>query len=147
MKIMQVFATRRQVIRWLALMLLAPGCEAAAEPLAPVQGKVSYKGIALHTGTIAFTPDESRGSSGPLARAEIQPDGTYRLTTGDSPGATVGRHRVTIVSLDETGGPTTSHDFKIPRSLLPDKYRDPELSGLTCEVKAGQQNVIDFNLE
>jgi hypothetical protein len=37
--------------------------------------------------------------------------------------------------------------FRIPHSLLPDKYRDPELSGLIGEVKAGQENLIDFHLE
>jgi hypothetical protein len=33
------------------------------------------------------------------------------------------------------------------RSLLPTKYRDPELSGLVCEIRAGQVNTINFDLE
>jgi hypothetical protein len=30
---------------------------------------------------------------------------------------------------------------------VPEKYRDPELSGLSCEVKPECANCIDFNLE
>jgi hypothetical protein len=144
-------ATIMQVVRRtvcsLALVLLAAGCDAGMEPLAPVQGKVAYKGIPLHTGTIVFTPDELRGTSGPLGCADIEADGTYRLRSGTALGAVIGWHRVTIVALQEAPPLATDHAFTIPRSLLPDKYRDPELSGLTCEVKAGQHNVIDFNLD
>jgi hypothetical protein len=35
----------------------------------------------------------------------------------------------------------------VPQSLLPDRYRDPDLSGLVCEVQADRSNVFDFNLE
>jgi hypothetical protein len=31
--------------------------------------------------------------------------------------------------------------------LLPEKYRDPELSGLFCEVKGGFAQALDFNLD
>jgi hypothetical protein len=132
---------------WLAIMLSAAGCEGGADSLAQVQGKVTYKGIPLHTGSIVFTPDAVRGTSGPLGRADIQRDGTYHLRTGDAFGVVVGWHRVTIVAVEENNVPEYGRSFAIPRSLLPDKYRDPDLSGLTCEVKAGRENVIDFNLD
>jgi hypothetical protein len=82
-----------------------------------------------------------------VARAEIQADGTYVLQTGDLPGAAAGWHRVTLVALEAQSAHLASGSFVVPRSLLPEKYRDPELSGLVCEVKAGQDNSIDFNLE
>ncbi len=134
-------------VGWLALVLSAAGCDGGADTLAQVQGKVTYKGIPLHIGSIVFAPDTARGASGPLGRADIQRDGTYHLRTGDALGAIVGWHRVTIAAVEENNIPEPGRSFAIPRSLLPDKYRDPELSGLTCEVKVGRQNVIDFNLD
>jgi len=128
-------------------VLLAAGCDGGEGSLAPVRGTVFYRGAPLQRGTIVFTPDALRGSDGSLARADIQPDGTYRLQTGESHGAALGWHRVTIVAQEDVPAPAADHSFVIPRSLLPDKYRDPELSGLTCEIKAGQENVIDFHLE
>jgi hypothetical protein len=128
------------------LLSMAAGCD-SAESLVPVRGKVSYQGTPLHTGIIVFTPDALRGTTGSLARGEIQPDGAYTLHTGDALGVTVGRHRVTIVALDPTPAVASGQSSLIPRSLLPDKYRDPDLSGLTCDVQPGRENSIDFNLD
>ena len=127
----------------LALLVLA-GCQQGTAPLAPVHGKVLYHGALLQSGTIVFTPDASRGSSGPLASAEIQADGTYSLRSGQGFGAAPGWHRVTIAAVY---APTNTQGYAVPQSLVPDKYRDPELSGLVCEVKRDQPNVFDFNLE
>jgi hypothetical protein len=75
-----------------------------------------------------------------MARAEIQPGGLYDLR--DQRGQTIpaGWYRVTVAAIEADGiGPG--------RSILPDKYRDPRLSGLVCEIKGGQENQIDFNLQ
>jgi hypothetical protein len=124
---------------------LALGC--GSGPLAPVRGKVSYKGTPLRAGSIVFTPDPQRGTGGPLAQAEIQSDGTYLLRTGDAVGAAAGWHRVTVVAVEAALPGASAGPYPVPRSLLPEKYRDPELSGLSCEVKAAQENKIDFNLD
>jgi hypothetical protein len=129
------------------LLLLAGGCGGGTtSSLTTVKGKVSYRGRPLATGTIVFAPDAVRGNHGALARAAIQPDGTYALQTDDAPGAAPGWYRVTVIALDSTP-PTSGKSFAVPRSLLPDKYRDPQLSGLSCEVKAERVNGINFNLE
>lgn len=130
-----------------AVLVLLAGCDAGSAPLAPVHGKVSYKGAPLPRGTIVFIPDASRGSSGPLARADIQADGSYRLRTGGSEGAPAGFHRVTVAALAAPAAVPAGQRFSVPRSLLPEKYRDPDLSQLTCEVKPGKENGINFNLE
>src|SRR4051812_38651422 len=82
----------------LALPLLA-GCGGGGK-LASVRGKFSYKNAPLPAGTIVFSPDENRGNTGPLARADIQPDGSYSLRTGEAPGAAAGWYRVTVVALE-----------------------------------------------
>jgi hypothetical protein len=106
---------------------------------------VFYNRAPLAGGTIVFAPDPDRGGSGPLLRADIQPDGSYVLSNGDRPGAPPGWYRVTVVALQAE--PAGQASFAPPRSLLPPRYRDPDLSGLSCQVREGQENTCDFNLE
>ncbi len=139
-------------IRWRAsillfLLLSLTGCDLGNQTLAPVRGKVTYRGMPVPTGTIVFTPDPMRGNHGQQSHASLEQDGSYVLRTGDVSGAPIGWHRVTITSTEEVPPANPNNRFVIPRCLLPDKYRDPELSGLTCEIKAGQENQIDFNLD
>ena len=142
--------TSASLVRLLAAAFLAivvAGCGSGKAPLAPVRGKVYYRGAPLPGGTIVFTPDESRGGNGPLARSEIQPDGAFTLRTGDQPGAAAGWYRITVVAVEPSPVLAAGQRFAAPRSLLPDKYRDPELSGLRCEVRPGRENGFNFNLE
>ena len=118
----------------LGLLALLAGCGRADVKLAPVQGRVFYRGRPLAGGTIVFTPDADRGGSGPLACGEIGPDGHYTLHTGDEPGAVPGWHKVTIAA--------GRGDARLPR-----KYSDPEASGQSREVQAGQANTLDLQLE
>ena len=128
------------------LLLLLGGCGRA--PLTPVHGKVSYKGYALQSGVIVFTPDTTRGERGSIAVGKILQDGSYSLSTADAAGASAGWYRVTVSSLASTSySQIGGQGFAYPQSLLPEKYRDPEQSMLTCEVKPGRTNNIDFNLD
>ena len=116
------------------LLVLLAGCGRAEVKLAPVQGRVLYRGRPLAGGTIVFTPDADRGGSGPLACGEIGPDGHYTLHTGDEPGAVPGWHKITVAGARGD-------------RLLPRRYSDPEGSGQGREVKAGQTNSLDLDLE
>jgi len=122
----------------LLALLLTPGCHQHDDPLSPVHGKVYFRNEPLRGGIIVFTPDADRGGSGPMARAEIKPDGTYVLTTGPETGCVAGWHRITIMAADlpSQGVPLA----------LPKKYCDPEMSGLVREVKVGEDNAIDLYL-
>ena len=121
----------------LAVGLLA-GCRQRSTSLNPVTGRVSYKGMQLQSGIIVFAPDTTRGESGPVCVGKIGPDGTFALATGDGQGAPAGWYRVTVASL-ATAAPAVS--------ALPEKYRDPGLSLLTCEIKPDRPNQLDFNLD
>lgn len=132
-----------------APFLLLPtlcGCGAPASPPTPVRGHIYYQGAPVPRGVIVFTPDAHRGGSGPLARAEIAADGSYELRSGETAGASAGWYRVTVIALADSAPVLSSGPFVVPRSLVPERYRDPELSGLVCEVKAGQENRLNFNL-
>jgi hypothetical protein len=129
------------------LLLAVAGCGSGKPALTPVHGKVSFRGIELPCGTIVFTPDASRGNGGALARSQIGADGHYTLRTEGGFGASPGWYRVTIMAVDMPSAPEEGQRFALPRTLLPEKYRDPELAGLVREVKGGQDNVIDFPLD
>lgn len=126
----------------LALLVLAAGCQRPAT-LHTVSGKVTYKGAILTNGVVLFTPDATRGESGPIAVGTIREDGTFALTTGELPGASPGWYRVTVAA---SRGAAPDR-FQSPTPLLPEKYRDPELSLLRCEIKPNQANAIDLNLD
>jgi hypothetical protein len=131
----------------LLVLTVAGGCEQGPAPLALVRGQVRHRGVPLHTGTVVFTPDALRGATGPLASGDIQPDGSYTLSTGGAPGAVPGWHRVTVLAVEVGKVSLLGQKPARPRSLLPEKYSDPELSNLAGEVKLGQENTINFDLE
>ena len=126
-----------------SLGLLLAGCSNKSTTLNHVTGKVLYKGMPLPGGLIVFSPDTARGESGRVAFSKINPDGTYDIMTGDAKGVTAGFYRVTVASMS---GSAQSYDAQ-SYSLIPDRYRDPQLSQLQCEVKANRDNNINFNLD
>jgi hypothetical protein len=118
-----------------ALLLAAAGCGGQPK-LAPVSGRVFYRGVPLPGGTIVYTPDEERGGRGPLAMGEVGTDGRFTLSTGRHKGAVPGWHRITVAPAGRGGGPA-----------LPLRYRDPEQSGWRLEVKPDRANTHELNLE
>jgi hypothetical protein len=132
---------RMLIVALFALALI--GCTQKPATLNSVSGKVNFKGAPLPDGVIIFSPDTSRGESGKIAFGKIKNDGTYTLITGEAPGAGPGWYRVTISSEINHGTPFDP----APASRIPEKYRDPALSLLQCEVKANRDNHLDFNLD
>lgn len=110
------------------------GCGESGLPTAAVQGKVLYQGKPLEFGSVLFQPEE-----GPPATGEIQPDGTFRLSTYKSgDGAVLGQHHVAITCLEtQRPGYTVNPNEEMPtgKPLIPEKYAKPYDSGLTAEVK------------
>ena len=128
------------LIGWVVISCVSCGQQAKQREV--VQGRVTFRGAALPGGTIVFTPDVERGGDGPLATAEIKADGSYTLRTGTEQGAASGSYRVTIAS-----EASVTPDLSKPAVLLPLTYSDPEKSGLKREVKAGEVNIINFDLD
>ena len=124
-------------------LVLALGCGDSAPTLVPVSGKVSYRKAPLQNGTIVFTPDPRKGSTGNMAIGEIKTDGSYFLQTGKAFGVAPGHYRITVAAV--LGSPGQPYSYQL--SLLPEKYRDPELSGLEYEIKTGLAQAVDFDLD
>jgi len=113
--------------------------------LAPVTGKVTYKNEPVKGGILFFNPIPASegGAAGRPAVAEVQADGTYTLMTEDSPGALIGKHRVTFNPPEQklTDEQKTDTKTKVP---------PPPYMGLTpkvaeVEVKSGA-NAINIEL-
>jgi hypothetical protein len=129
-----------------ALLFLSAGCGSGKAHLQLVRGIVYYQERPLARGTIVFTPDASRGHAGPIASSEIKSDGTYSLRTDGKMGAAPGWYRVTVLAVEMPAQAEAGDRFAVPHSLVPEKYRDPELAELAREVTAGKENRIDFRL-
>jgi hypothetical protein len=140
--------SRHFPVSWLLLTAcLLPGCWEKSTGITSVHGHVYFNDKLLTRGTIVFTPDAERGGKGDMASAEIQSDGSYILKAKNGATIEAGWHRVTVLALEATDPSGSSNNFREPKSLIPDKYRDPNLCGLSVEVIPDQENVRDLHLD
>jgi hypothetical protein len=134
----------------LVLPLLAAGCGGGK---GTVNGQVSYQGKPLPLGTISFISDVGRHD---VANALIK-DGQY--TAND---VSAGPNKVTVVTIDPdqsgggAAGETASGGKDMPVAAgkkhsknyvqIPERYANPEKSGLNLDVHTGEQP-YDVKLE
>jgi hypothetical protein len=123
-------------------VLFVAGCGSKSGlDMVPIRGEVTYKGKPLTDGSVVYMPVEATGRQ---ATGKIQPDGTFQLTTRQAnDGAVKGQYKIVVYatktpseelpSREETEtakrrGPTQ------PTYAIPEKYTNPETSGLTDAV-------------
>jgi hypothetical protein len=122
----------------------ATGCGA---PTATVTGKVTVNGATVTAGAVTF-----HGEKDYVQSATIDANGNYTL--GNVP---VGPVKVAVVSAKPRAMPggkaaTAKHPGDkggagvVSAVPVPDKYKDPNQSGLAFEIKAGEQT-IDLPLQ
>jgi hypothetical protein len=118
-----------------ALLLSAlVGCEGrGAGAGVPIAGTVSHKGKPIARGSIAFVPEEGRG------RAAITTIAEGRFALDADGGLAPGRYKVAIAATE--GG-----DDEV-RSLIPERYADPDTSGVefTVPTRGDKDVAIDLN--
>jgi hypothetical protein len=117
---------------------------------------VTYNGQPVTSGSVIFTParDQAKGSASRVATGNIQPDGSYTLTTFDTgDGAVLGQHVVTIESREKTTltGPPIDPKTKRPKyvpppTTIPNKYGSPDKTPFRHTVEPGN-NTFDFELK
>jgi hypothetical protein len=107
------------------------GCDTGKDRLVPVEGKVTVGDKPLPTGYVIFYPDAAKGNtSREEPRADIDPQGNYKLLTGARAGATPGWYQVAVMAADQT-------DPKNPyftKWLIPERYTDRQKSKLAFQV-------------
>ena len=128
---------------------LTAGCSDRPK-LAKVKGTVTLDGKPLPYGTVTFEAKGFRSATGKIVGGELTDVTTYEV--GD--GAPVGTHRVVVTANAEPGAAIVPNpgDAKAPKSdymsgksLIPAAYNSPDTSGLTAEIKAGE-NTVEFKL-
>lgn len=132
----------------LVLTCLAPlavigltGCgggQSVRPPLGKVTGTVTYNDKPLADGTITILPEKGRPASGRIKDGKIVDVTTYDQT-GD--GAPLGTHPVAIRAVENA-----ADMYAKPKLLIPAKYGDTKTSGLSAEIKSGE-NTLDFKLK
>ena len=129
------------------LCTLLAGCGGSG--LATVEGKVTVDGQAVRGGRVTF--QSADGKSTVLAKIAL--DGSYRAL--DVPH---GAMNVTVAGLDKFERRKIQHGVKGKRTSesearaeaiesspkIPEKYKDPDASGLTFTVKSGTNT---YNIE
>jgi hypothetical protein len=128
---------RAVIVLLLAVALLGCRGRGIELPTAPVSGKVTYQGIPLDFGTILFFHP-----SGHAASADIATDGTFHLTPYQ------GKNNVAIecYETDRPGSGKVRSRMGNDKSLTPSRYANYSTSGLTFEVKPGENNRAEFSL-
>lgn len=140
--------------RWLLiptlLLAITGGCGSGID-LAPVEGSVEFDGAPLTTfdnAAVVFTPKQGR-----LATGIIQKNGDFQLSTyGNGDGVMVGIAKLSVSATTKT---SSTRDATIEdrysesqtRDLIPSKFRNPDTSGLTCEVRPGETNAFRILLK
>jgi hypothetical protein len=85
--------------------------------------------------------------TGAPATATTDAEGKFELATLDQTGAVIGAHQVTITpNQGPVEMPLPGQPAARPKSGVPQKYTRAETSGLTAEVKAGEDNRFEFKL-
>lgn len=137
-----------------SFLLLAISCSRhdpaknARPKVVPATGLVTYKGQPVADAIVVFVPDPSTGVP---ANATTDGEGKFILKAFDpDEGAVPGKYKVTVSKVEiPPPPPSAGHDQVLkpvlPKYHVPQKYEDPEKSGLTAEVVEGQPN--DFKLE
>ena len=114
------------------------GCGNATK--ATVAGKVTYKGSPLTGGALTLHPAQG---GGPFS-VFIRTDGTFNV--GDAP---IGPMDVAISTddvVDASPAGSVPPELKPAKKVaIPERYKDPETSGLRWDVKPGM-NARDFDL-
>jgi hypothetical protein len=148
----------RQLLTWSIASLLGiglVGCGPSGPQLAQVKGKVTYRGQPLAGATVNFLPEQ-----GQLATGITDSSGEYKLNSGGTAGAVLGKCKVSISKFAKTEGSTenmTPEEYAkmtqagkrpaAPKSEIPTKYNNPQTSGLEATVTSdSSKTVFDFTL-
>lgn len=126
--------------------MLGSGCGKSVD-LVPLHGEITYQGKPLDFGSIMFQPE----GGGELARSQIQPGGTFSLTTHkEGDGVKPGRCRVRITAFEGQRAPLDApRGMEVPlgRSVIPKHFQQFGTSGVVIEVASGMSMPVKIDLQ
>ena len=126
------------------LLCGCPG-DSDAPPTTKVEGKVQLNGKPVADATVNFSPADP---------AQLRPavgttdqEGKYVLSSFEpSDGAMPGEYLVSIVPSVKQAGPLYGSAPQ-PTSPVPDKYKNPETSGLKATITADAEEPVQLNFD
>jgi hypothetical protein len=124
---------------WGSLLLISLTGAGCGKPSGHVSGKVFFQGRPVDSGTIVFV-----GQDNYKAYCAIGPDKTYyfdNVPVGPVKIAFESHHRVPLAFQTQNPPflPKVKEETPPPPLPIPEKYKNPEESGLTFTVKTGKQ--------
>lgn len=140
----------------LLVMLVCIGCD-SGPPLGSVSGKVTMDGQPMENVLVTFVPEQG----GRAATGKTDASGQYELIYLTHKGALVGKHKVTVTTLQEAKKPVSEmrsdspeyqkylkesqddYNKAVVREPIPERYNAK--TELVKEVSSGK-NVIDLEL-
>lgn len=124
-------------------LCLFAGCNSRDPNLpevARVEGLVMFKGKPLPEGEVHFHPEDTKCNPG---SGMIEKDGTFQLSTyARHDGATVGKHKVTIIIQPHLDGSIPDPPIQIPK-----QYGNPQATPLSIEVVGGKTNKVELTIK
>jgi hypothetical protein len=126
-------------------LLLAAGC--GGSRIVPVSGRVTVGNRPVVNATVVFQPLSEAKNPGPGSTGKTDSNGrfTLQLMTGNTKGALVGWHRVSITAYEgDEDVPSSGSDMVFRKRIIPDEYNVN--SKLTFEVPAGGTTEANFDL-
>lgn len=125
--------------------LCAVGCGRGGPSLVPVKCRVLLDGKPVEGAGVGFVPV----GGGPAASATTDADGRFQLMTMNQPGVPEGRYLVTVIKVEDSGlnpdGTIAPGGIKT-KWLVPKKYSDAAMSGLTADVgRDGLEQVFELS--
>jgi hypothetical protein len=133
--------------RWplVALLACGAGCGEETPPYGTVAGRVTLAGKPVSEGSVVFSSPET----GVARMANLDPDGQFIVRSFDLPGLPVGEYGVAISPHRVSSGefrPVEPAAAGLGMVIVPQRYREPETSGLVRQVEIGE-NKFDIPLE
>lgn len=130
------------------VILLLIGCS-EKETTGRVQatGSVNYKGQPVEGASVILSPE---GGATPAATGKTDGSGQFTLSTSAGDGVVPGKYKVMVSKTETTTEEIPESDPRYgsvtPKTTvkdhLPAKYKDPAKSGLTVEIRDGEDNVL-----
>ena len=126
------------VLTWFVPWALT-GCGGSSHgPAGQVRGRVTYEGEPVKEGVVSvYSSDLGSGASG-----DILPDGTYAI----SEPLKTGQYTASVFPPPE---PPPQDEVPVSSNKvydnIPEKYRDPQKSGLVVDIKEGE-NTFDIDM-
>jgi hypothetical protein len=112
------------------------------KPVYPATGRVFCQGKPAEGASVALVPLDDDNPKARRPGAQVQQDGSFRLSTYDSyDGAPAGRYAVTIVYPSPA---KKENGENVGPDLLQGRYADPKTTPLTVELKAETNTLEPF---